>query len=126
MSETETETNLTPKQRLALASLAVGSSPAEAARAAGVGRSTVYRWLADPAFTTELRKADGDTLRRLGRLVMALSEKAAKALEAALDPTERMTTRLRAAAVILERGPALAELTSILERLDELEVKLGR
>lgn len=121
MNENGTEISITTRQRLALEALALGKSVADAARAANVARQTMYRWLAQPDFSAELRRLDADGLRRLGRAVMGLSDKATQALEAALDPAERITTRLRAASVVLERGPALAELTALVERVELLE-----
>jgi hypothetical protein len=121
MSENATENGLTAKQFKALEAFALGSSSADAARAAGVNRSTVYRWQATPAFAAELRRLEGETLRHLGRRIMALADQAADAIEAALAADQLPGVRLRAAQLVCERGPSLAELTSILERIEELE-----
>src|SRR4051812_8522114 len=51
------EDELPPAQRKAVAALIGGATVTAAAAAAGVGRSTVYRWLdADPAFVAELNR----------------------------------------------------------------------
>ena len=120
MSDKTTE-NLTPKQRRALEAYALTGSATAAAKAGAISRQTFYDWLRLPAFVAELRRLDGDTLATLGRRIMGLSEKAAKALEDALAETEPMSIRLRAAAIVAERGPALAELTAVIARLDALE-----
>ena len=112
---------LSAKQRVALAALVTGASPDEAAQAAGVNRTTVYRWQRDPVFGAALRELDGETLRNLGRRVMALGETAAKAFADALAEDQPMSIRLRAADLVTSRGPALAELTTIIERLEALE-----
>jgi len=113
--------NLTPKQRRALESYVLDGNATKAAAAGAVSRQTFYDWLRLPAFVAELRRLDGDALANLGRRIMGLSEKAAKALEDALADTEPMSIRLRAAAIVAERGPALAELTTIVQRLEALE-----
>jgi len=113
--------NLTPKQLRALESYTLDGNASAAATAAGVSRKTFYEWMRDPLFIAELRRLDGAALEHLGRRVMGLGEGAAKALKDALDPSQLIAVRLRAAALVLERGPALAELTSILQRLEALE-----
>lgn len=123
MTENATETELTPKMRRALEVYSLTGDAAEAATTAGVSRQTVYRWLRDPVFIAQLRRLDGAALERLGRRVVGLGEDAAQALKDALDPAQPIAARLRAAALVLERGPALAELTSILQRLTDLEAQ---
>lgn len=113
--------NLTPKQRKALECYVLTGSATEAAAAAGVTRPTFYDWRSHPAFVAELRKLDGDALQNLGRRIMGLTEAACKALEDALADTEPMPIRLRAAAIVTERGPALAELSALIERVNALE-----
>ncbi len=113
--------NLTPKQLRALESYTLDGNASAAAQAAGVSRKTFYEWMRDPLFIAELRRLDGAALETLGRRVVGLGEDAAKALKDALDPAQPIAARLRAAALVLERGPALAELTSILQRLEALE-----
>ena len=125
MSENGTETELTPKMRRALEAYALTGDAAEAATAAGVARQTVYRWLREPVFIAELRRLDGNALETLGRRILGLGEDAAKAIADALDPSQPIAVRLRAAALVCERGPALAELTSILQRLEVLEAQDG-
>jgi hypothetical protein len=121
MSEFATGNSLTPKQRKALEAFALGKTPADAAQAAGVHRATVYRWQQEPAFMAELRRVEGAALRHLGRRVLALSDAAADAIEAALTSDQTMGVRLRAAQLVCERGPNLAELSTIIERLEALE-----
>ena len=86
----------------------------------------MYRWLKDPAFTVELRKVDGESLKRLGRRLLALADQAAKALEDCLAPEQPAGVRLRVAQIVCERGPALSELTAVVERLEALEASYGQ
>lgn len=123
MLENATETELSPKQRRALEVYALTGDAAAAATAAGVSRQTVYRWLREPVFIAELRRLDAGALETLGRRILGLGRAAATAIEAALEPSQPIAVRLRAAALVCERGPALAELTLILQRLDALEAQ---
>jgi len=116
--------SLTPRQHRALSALALGEAPDVAASRANCSKTTIYRWLKDPVFTGELRRLEGESLRHLARRVMGLSDQAADALARALDPDMPINAQLRAASIICERGPALSELTAILERLDVLEAAI--
>lgn len=120
------DAELTPKRRLAIEALAIGLSPMEAAKRAGVNRSTLYRWRRDPAFAAELRRVDAEAMARLGRGIMALSSAAIVAIARALQEGQPMAVRLRAAQLVAERGPALVELTSLADRVTELEQRIER
>jgi hypothetical protein len=117
----EKVTKITPRQLKALESLITYGSIARAAAEAGVSRKTVHAWLRQPAFADELRRLEGLALQSLGRRLMALGELATAALFDALQPGEPMSNRLRAAAIVTERGPALSEITAILARIEQLE-----
>ena len=114
-------TNLPPKKVRALEALLLTGSVMQAAQAAGVARQTVHAWLADETFATELRRLEGQSLANLGRRLMALGDLASKALFDALQPGQPMNARLRAAQIVTERGPALAELSALVARLEALE-----
>lgn len=121
MSKIAPEKTVTPRQRLAIEALALGQDVMDAAQAAGVNRSTLYRWRRDPVFAAELRRIDAEALEQLGRGLMALSAPALEALKRALAEGQPMAIRLRAAQLICERGPALAEMTTVVSRLEEIE-----
>lgn len=121
MNESETGRRLSPGQLRALEVLSVGGRVPAAAAAADVSRATVNRWLHESTFAAELRRVEGELLRALGRRLLGLGEKAALALEDALNDYQPMGHRLRAADLVTSRGPQLAELTAVIERLEELE-----
>jgi hypothetical protein len=123
MSRNRTEKKLTPKQVKAIESLLLGQSVTQAARAAGCGKSTLYAWLKLPTFAGELQRLEGLGLQQLGRQLMTLSTAAAVALQDALHKDMPVSARLRAAAIVCERGPALAELSALLARVEALERK---
>lgn len=116
---------LTPRQLRALEVYSLTGNATAAAQAGDVSRKTFYAWIRLPKFAAELRRIDGDALANLGRRVMGLSEKTAKTLEDALAENRPMAIRLRAAALVLERGPALSELTQIVTRIEALERQLN-
>jgi len=93
----------------------------QAAEAAGVTRQTVHRWLRDDdRFKRALALAERDALARLNRGLLRLSDKAMKALEAALDDPE-IATKLRGADVHLRHLLRYAELSVIERQIAELE-----
>jgi len=112
---------ITPRQFKAIESLITYGSVVRAATAAGVSKKTIHAWLNTPAFADELHRLECLALQSLGRRLMALGELATKALYDALQPSEPMSNRLRAASIVTERGPALSEITAILARIEQLE-----
>ena len=74
-----------------------------AALTAGVGETTMHRWLALPAFQEALRRAGGDALRQaMGRL-QARAGKAIDTLEAVCDSQdEGGSAKVAAARAILD------------------------
>lgn len=121
MTQNDAEKRLTGAQLKALAILAAGGKGTEAQRAAGVSRATLFRWQHDDLFRAELRNLEAESLALLGRRVLALGDAAADALNDALDVTQPIGARLRAADLVTARGPALAEISNILVRLEALE-----
>jgi len=93
----------------------------DAAKAGNVTAKTIYAWLRQPAFVAALRAAEAEALRGLARRLAGLGDAAADVLRDALADDQPMPTRLRAAALVLERGPVLFELTNLLERIEALE-----
>jgi phage terminase small subunit len=123
MSEHETlDNNLTPKQRKAIESLLATGNVAEAARAAGVARQSLYRWLADPDFAKALRAAEQIALEGLARSLLRLGDKATAAIEAALDDQAAPhTVKLKAASVVFTHHPQLLESVMLADRVAALE-----
>ena len=124
MGEKVTENDLKPRQVAAIAALLATGKIPDASTAAGVSTKTVYAWLKQDAFKAELRQAESDALRGLARRLAGLGESAADALKDALDSEQNIGVRLRAADLVLSRGPALFELVNLVERLERLEARL--
>lgn len=123
MDEKVTENSLRPRQTAAIAALLASGKVTDAATAGGVTTKTVYAWLRQPDFSAALRAAESDALRSLSRRLAGLGGAAADALSDALDDRQPIGVRLRAADLVTQRGPALLELTGLLERVAQLEAR---
>lgn len=112
---------VTPRQTLAIGALLASGRVTDAATAADVAPKTVYAWLKQPAFEAALSEAASAALAGLARRLAGLGDAAADAVEDALAEDQTIGVRLRAAALVIERAPALAEFTTLLERIERLE-----
>lgn len=121
MGESVMENALRPRQVAAIAALLATGKIGDAAAAGGVSSKTIYAWLKQPDFSAALRAAEGEALRSLARRLAGLGGAAADALRDALDEKQPIGVRLRAADLVTQRGPALLELTDLLERVAALE-----
>ena len=113
---------LPSKQRKAVAALLTEPNATAAAKAAGVSRDTLYRWLADASFQAALRDAEAGAIAAVSRSLVRLAEQAATTLDRAMtDPAAASSTKVRAADVILARMLQLREGAVLEERVRELE-----
>ncbi len=116
--------NLTLKQRKAVAALLTEPDTTAAAKAAGVSRDTVYRWLTEPAFQAALRDAEAGALAAVSRSLVRLAERAAATLDGAMtDPEAASGTKVRAADIVLARLLQVRELVALETRVAELEAR---
>lgn len=122
MNENETQKKLTPAQRLTIEKLLTCGDVQDAATAANVARSSVYRWMKEPVFLAELRTAESAAIAGLSRSLAGLGALAASALRDGLsDP--KMTIRLRSAEVVIGNLLKLRELVDIETRIAALEAQ---
>lgn len=120
---------LTPEQLRALAALLEHGDKAKAARSAGVGRTTLYRWLReDVVFQAALEEATRQALKEFSTNLVRLADKAVRVLEMALDGPEaiHIQHRLRAADIVTTKLLAVRELVDLEERLSKLEANLAK
>lgn len=121
-----TKGTLTRKQAAAVSALLTTRSVAEAAAASGVGRRTLYTWLAeDEAFRAALASAEEEALSHVVRRLCGLADKAVEALAGVLDDEKASASaRTRAAEVVLSNLLKIRELRNTEERLAEIEERL--
>ncbi len=109
---------------LLAAALAGGRDVADAAAAAGVSESTVYRRLRSPEFRKLVAQLRGEMVgQALGRMAALMTEAADRLKKLLNSRNERV--RLAAVKVVLEVTPRLREQSEIEERLVALEAAAG-
>lgn len=111
---------MTTKQTKALAALLTQPTKERAARAAGIGLTTLKRYLAEPEFQTAYQKA-------VSELIEDAAAQAKQSLNPALsclreiveDGDETATARIQAARSLLEYGLRLTEIVDILRVIED-------
>ena len=95
-----------------------------AARAAGVGTTTLARWQKDPEFDAAYRAARRAAYgQSIARLQQGASAAATTLLKMMLDPNTPASVRVRAADSVLGHGAKAIEIEDIEARVSELELK---
>jgi hypothetical protein len=115
-----TPAKLSRKQEAALVALMAEPTHAAAAARAGVGEATLRRWLGQPGFQAAYRgvrrRVFDDAVARLHALAGSAVETLGEALQAA-----SAAVQVRAAQLIVFNSFKAAELTDLLERVEQLE-----
>jgi hypothetical protein len=94
----------------------------EAARAAGVGTRTLFRWMAEPEFGNAYREAKHAAFSQVTSRMHQMSGAAVTTLtKAMLDPATPPATRVRAAQSILDHASRADERENLMARLEALE-----
>ncbi len=113
---------LTPKQEKALVALLDCGEIKEAARTAGVGETTLWRWLQLPEFQTRYRGARRQLVETAIAQLQSDCTVAARVLrEVAEDSSAPASSRVAAARAIIEQSVAAIQLTDLQTRLEEVE-----
>lgn len=113
---------MTPRKEKALQALLVSRTRAEAARAAGIGESTLRGYLQDPEFSERYREAFGNLVQDATRQAQQALALAISTLTEIMGNTdEQATARIQAARSTLEYALKLTEQNDIMRQLDELE-----
>lgn len=100
------ESGANPKKARFLAALLdpANRTQVDAARAAGVPARTAVRWLADPVFQSDLRRAESDLVQRATRRLLALADRAVSVLAENMDPYSKPPFSIRASTAVLDRA----------------------
>lgn len=126
MKRNETEPGaLTPKQEKALAALLTETTVIEAAKAAGISRATLFRWLSEEQFQAAYKEARG---RLLESTLTALQSAGPAAVVTLLRVMEHATSnpgaQVSAAKAILDTGLKARDMLETEERLTAIEALL--
>ena len=113
---------MTPRKEKALQALLVSRTRAQAAKAAGIGESTLREYMKDPEFLDRYREA-------FENLVQDATRQAGQAIAPALsclreiveDRGEAPQARIQAARYLVEYALRLGEQCDLLARLERLE-----
>lgn len=118
---------LTAKQLRAIECLLRESTTQAAAEAAGVGKTTIFRWLNEPEFAAAYRQARDQMYEGALNGLQAASADAVRALRDVVnDKTAMASARVSAAAKVLDLSLKVREQFEIEERLRLLEERLAQ
>lgn len=113
---------LSVRQAKALDALLTHPSKAEAAKAAHIATRTLSKYLAEPEFQAEYRKAIGELVGDASdRLKVAMSPAIETLHDICADELEPSSTRITAARALLDFGLKYSEFSDVLQLLRELE-----
>jgi transposase-like protein len=110
------------KREQAIAALLSEASVEAAAAKAGIGTTTLKRWLAEPSFRRLYGQARTGLLERVVQTLLAASTRAVETLERNLT-CDKPSVQVRAAEVILSRATRGVELLDLAQRIEELELR---
>ena len=110
---------LSLRQHSALPVVALSTSLTQAAQAAGVGRSTLNRWMNDPAFRSEIVRVRQEAADLARQEMQGMMLRAASVINNAMDDTDPRI-RLRAARYALSFANSLTQIHQLNSELDEL------
>ena len=113
---------LTTNQRRALRALLACPTVAQAAKQAGLGQRTIYRYLSTDVFKAELRKRQDETISAATAALSGLTGTAIETLRDVLaDPVASHAVRVRCALGVLDQRRRIGELDDLSERVARLE-----
>ena len=113
---------MTPRKEKALQALLVSRTRAEAAKATGIGESTLREYMKDPEFLDRYREAFGNLVQDATRQAQQALTLALSTLTEIMENTgEQATARIQAARYLVEYALRLGEQCDLLARLERLE-----
>ena len=113
---------LSRKQEQAIIALLQMPTIGEAAKAAGIGESTLGRWLQNDEFQERYREAKRQAVAQAVTRLQQVCSEATEALRGVLNDTEApASSRVSAAKTVLEMAIKGVELEDLAGRVDKLE-----
>jgi hypothetical protein len=126
MAENGTEIErITAKQARSIALLAAGESQESVCESIGISRTTLSRWLVQPAFGECLRTERKRVVTAAFDGMVSIIHKAVKAVRELLDSPIPMV-RLRSAELVLKFCRENAEINDLLVRIEKIEQRLNQ
>lgn len=118
---------LSPQQEGAIVALLSDPGLTGAAKAAGVGKATLWRWLQQPAFQAAYRKARREAVEEARARLQQASGEAVEALRDVMnDQDAPHASRVSAARTVLDMAMAATSTEQLEERLAALEARAMR
>jgi len=118
--------NLDAKQEKAIIALLNEPTIARAAKSAGVGETTLYRWLQEEGFNKEYRSVRKKALTQTIARLQNGTTKAIETLEEIMiDKEATSSSRVTASKIVLEIAFKAYELEELASKMDELEKRLN-
>lgn len=123
MSENVTTLELDAKKGAAISALLEHRTVEEASVSVEVSTRTLYRWMNEPLFQIELKRAETDLVDTAMRRLLSLATKAIDALEEIIDNPDQdgASNKRMAAQMVIDNLLKLREVHSIERRIFELE-----
>ena len=113
------------KQEEAITALLTTKTVEEAARAAGVAPSTLYRWLQDDTFKQQYQKAKSQCVSQAIARLQSTAFEAVETLAAIMRSIENpASSRVTAAKTIIDTAIKGSEIDDLLARVEALEAEL--
>jgi hypothetical protein len=110
------------KKESAIAALLTQRNLEEAAKAAGIGTSTLLRWLKEPTFQAAYREARRVAFSQaIARLQQGSMAATTTLLKTMIDPNTPASVRVRAAECVMNHAIKAIEIEDIEARVTELE-----
>jgi hypothetical protein len=114
--------DLNPRQEKAIVALLGEHTVEKAAKAAGVGERTLYRWLDDPIFSSVYRKWRREAFSQAIALTQRYAPLAVNTLAKVMsDPSAPSSAKVSAATTLLRFAREGVELDDLAARVEALE-----
>lgn len=118
---------LPKKQQVAIVALISHKTIEEASKAAGIGRTIIFKWLQDNDFQAAYRHARSEVVRHAIAQAQSACSEAVTVLKEIMNNNESpASTRVSAAKTLLETSMKAIETEDLIERINRLEEKIRK
>ena len=117
------KSGLTFRQQAALSIIAATPTIAQAARQAGIGESTLYRWLEDDHFRVELARIREESADLARQELQGLMLRGVSVIAEAMDDPDK-AVRLRAARYAVSFAARIGEVEKLRKEIQDIEAAM--